>query len=188
MVLAMKPEAVVIATGSRHLIPRIPGIDKSHVFLARDVIAEAVDLKGETAIVAGGGLVGCDTALFLSVKKQKRVIMIEQFTFEEIGFEPYDMNHMDLMKMLGENNVRIMTETKVLEITDQGVRVANKKGEERQIHADAVVISLGAAAQDSLAEALKGKGPQLYVVGDACHPGSKITNAIHQGFHAAAQI
>jgi 2,4-dienoyl-CoA reductase-like NADH-dependent reductase (Old Yellow Enzyme family)/thioredoxin reductase len=187
-VLAMKPDAVVIATGSRQLIPQIPGIDKSNVFLARDIIAEVADIEGERVVVAGGGLVGCDTALFLSVKKRKQVIMIEQFTFEEVGFEPYDMNHMDLMKMLDEKNVQIMVETKVMEITNSGVKVMTKTGESREVQADAVVVSLGAVARTDLAWALKGKGPQVHVIGDASRPGSKIANAIHQGFHAAAML
>jgi 2,4-dienoyl-CoA reductase-like NADH-dependent reductase (Old Yellow Enzyme family)/thioredoxin reductase len=184
-VLAEKPGAVIIATGSRHYVPPIPGVDGPNVFLARDVISETAEATGEKIVVAGGGLVGCDTALFLSVKKRKQVTMIEQFTFEEVGFEPYDMNHMDLMKMLHENGVRVMTETKVVEITDAGVRTTDRNGINSEIAADGVVLALGAVADPGLRDALRSKVPRLYTIGDADRPGRKMINAIHQGFYVA---
>ena len=187
-ILFLKPDAVIVAAGSHHSIPDIRGIDKSHVFFARDVIAETVDVAGERIVVVGGGLVGCDTALFLTVKKRKQVTIIEQFALEELGFEPYDANHMDLMKMLDENKVKTIAETKAEEITDSGVRATDKSGKTYEISADAIVIAVGASADNALTEALKGKVPRLHVIGDAAEPGRKILNAIHEGFHIAAML
>ncbi len=187
-VLSMKPDAVIVATGSRHSIPGIPGIGKSHVSSARDVIAETIEVTGDNVIVAGGGLVGCDTALFLCVKKRKRVTMIEQFALEDLGFEPYDANHIDLMRMLDENGVKIIAEAKIEEITDKGVIVTDQNGKRRRIEGDSVVLALGTRPDSLLAGALRGKVPRVHVIGDAAASGGKIMNAIHEGFHAAAAL
>ena len=188
LVLSMKPDAVIVATGSQHSIPGIPGIDKPRVLLARDVIAEISEVTGGSAIVAGGGLVGCDTALFLSVKKRKRVTVIEQFALEELGFQPYDANHIDLMRILDENGVKILAEAKIEEITDRGVIVTSKNGKRRKIEGDSVVIALGTQADSLLVEQLKGKVPRIHVIGDAAESGGKIMNAVHEGFRVAAML
>ena len=187
-VVSMKPDAVIVATGSFHSVPGIRGIDKSNVFLARDVIAEAKDVGGEHIVVAGGGLVGLDAALFLAVKKRKRVTIIEQFTLEELGFQPYDANYTDLRRMLDENGVKIMSETKIEEVTDSGVKVTGKSGKTHEVEADSVVLALGALADNLLVEALRGKVPQVHVIGDAREPGRKIINAIHEGFRIAMML
>jgi 2,4-dienoyl-CoA reductase-like NADH-dependent reductase (Old Yellow Enzyme family)/thioredoxin reductase len=184
---AMEPEAVVIAAGSKHLVPSIPGIDKTNVFLARDVVAETVDVVGQRIVVAGGGFVGCDTAIFLTVKKRKQVTIIEQLTQEAVGFEPYDMNYMELVKMLKENNVKILTETKIEEITSAGVRIMDKRGKEKEIPADSVVLALGAVPDQELLKALRGKVSGLYAIGDCNRPG-KIIDAIHEGFYHASVL
>ena len=187
-ILAENPGAVIIATGSHHHVPPIPGIDGPNVFLAREIIGETAEAKGRKIVVAGGGLVGCDTALFLSVKKRKQVTMIEQFTFEEVGFEPYDMNHMDMMKMLDEQQVKIMTETKVVGITEAGVKITDKKGNSSEVEADSVVVALGATADPELGDLLRGRVPSLYTIGDADHPGRKLINAIHQGYYVGTLV
>jgi pyruvate/2-oxoglutarate dehydrogenase complex dihydrolipoamide dehydrogenase (E3) component len=185
--IAAHPDVVIAAIGSQPIVPKIPGINKPTVFLARDVVAETVEPAGERIIVAGGGFVGCDTALFLAVKKRKKVTIIEQFTFEQVGFEPYNMNQMDLMKILEQNKVRMMTEIKIEEITDKGVIAADKAGQKHKIEADAVVLAVGAVSERGLLEALRGKIANIYVAGDCDLPG-KVIDAIHKGFHVAFNL
>lgn len=59
-------DAVVIATGSRALVPPIPGLDAPHVFVMRTIddcarIRAAVE-PGMPAVVLGGGLLGLEAA------------------------------------------------------------------------------------------------------------------------------
>ena len=185
--MSMQPEVVILATGSYESMPKIPGIDGFNVFNARDVIAETADVKGEKVVVAGGGFVGRDTALFLSEKKRKQVLIVEQLTIEAAGAAPYDANSMDIMKMLHENGVEFMTETKVEEISSEGIRVTDKHGENIELECGSVVLALGVEADRGLAETLKDKVPQLYTIGDCNHPG-KIFDAMRQGYFTALQI
>ncbi|GAI52864.1 unnamed protein product, partial [marine sediment metagenome] len=53
----LKPEVVVVATGSKHLIPDIPGTDGENVVTAQDVLTFMVR-TGPRVVMAGGGMVG----------------------------------------------------------------------------------------------------------------------------------
>ncbi|MGB2854885.1 MAG: FAD-dependent oxidoreductase, partial [Dehalococcoidia bacterium] len=69
-----RPDAVIIATGSVHLIPEIPGMSTSKVVTAVDVLSGGVD-TGERVVVIGGELVGCETADFLSQQGKKVTVV-----------------------------------------------------------------------------------------------------------------
>ena len=57
---------------------------------------------------------------------------------------------------------------------ERGVVVIDRvSGGKQFIEGDFVVLALGAEPDDSLAEKLKGKVPELHVVGDAKEPGGR---------------
>jgi NADPH-dependent 2,4-dienoyl-CoA reductase/sulfur reductase-like enzyme len=187
LIETLKPEAVIVATGARALIPPIKGVNRANVFVADDVIVGKVGVRGEKIVVAGGGFVGLDTAIFLAEKKQKKVTVIEQFAFEAAGINPYNMNYMDLFQRLDELKVELMPETKIEEITDSGVVVTDKEGKRRIIEADSVVLATGGTPNKELVEALKGRALKVYTAGDCVEVG-KIMNAIASGFRAAFSL
>ncbi|MDP2948137.1 MAG: FAD-dependent oxidoreductase, partial [Chloroflexota bacterium] len=57
-VLAQKPQAIVVATGSSPLIPGIPGVGGKNVVTAVDVITGKAK-TGQRVVIVGGGMVGC---------------------------------------------------------------------------------------------------------------------------------
>lgn len=57
-----KPDAVIVATGSKPLMLPIPGIEKT--VHAADVLEGNVK-PGKRVLVVGGGMVGCEVADFL---------------------------------------------------------------------------------------------------------------------------
>ena len=138
-------------------------------------------------MVAGGGFVGLDTAVFLAEKKRKKVTVIEQLAFEAVGVNPYNMNYMDMFQRLAELEVKIMPETKIEEITDSGVVVTDKAGKRRIIEADSVVLAMGGIPNKEFAEALRGRALKVYTVGD-CVEAGKIINAIAGGFRVAFDL
>lgn len=56
LVLRVKPEAVVVATGSSPVTPGIPGVDQQNVVMARDVLSNKKDVGDKVVIIGGGGL------------------------------------------------------------------------------------------------------------------------------------
>jgi 2,4-dienoyl-CoA reductase-like NADH-dependent reductase (Old Yellow Enzyme family)/thioredoxin reductase len=187
LVEASQPEAVIVATGARPLIPKITGINGPNVFIADDIIQEKAEVAGENIAVAGGGFVGLDTAMFLAEKKKKKVTVVEQFTFEEVGITPYSMNYMDWFTRLDKLGVKLMPETKIEGITSQSVLATDKKGKKSTIKADSVVLAMGGTPNKELVEALKERSLKVYAVGD-CLEAGKIINAIAGGFRTAFNL
>ena len=61
------PDVVIVATGSKLLRPPMPGIDKSHVVTAIEVLQGIKDVKGKVVIL-GGGLLGAELAEYLATR------------------------------------------------------------------------------------------------------------------------
>ena len=66
----LEPDALLIATGSRAVVPPFPGRDLGNVFTLRSLDdAEAISAAAETAktlVVIGGGFIGLEAAAFLT--------------------------------------------------------------------------------------------------------------------------
>mgnify|MGYP000985132068 CR=1 FL=1 len=75
MIKSENPDAVIIATGSNPVTLNIPGINMGNVTGAGDLLLGKKTV-GESVAVIGGGLVGCETALWLA-KRHKKVTIIE---------------------------------------------------------------------------------------------------------------
>jgi 2,4-dienoyl-CoA reductase-like NADH-dependent reductase (Old Yellow Enzyme family)/thioredoxin reductase len=187
LVDTLQPEAVIVATGARPLIPKIKGVNGSNVFIADDIIQEKAEVTGENIAVAGGGFVGLDIAMFLAEKKKKKVTVIEQFTFEEVGITPFSMNYMDWFMKLEKLGVKLMPETRIEGITGEAVLTTNKEGKESAIKADSVVLAMGGTPNKELVEALKERSLKVYAVGD-CVEAGKIINAVAGGFRTAFDL
>ncbi len=183
LIQEMKPEVVFIATGGTPIIPEIPGIDKSKVVTCVDLLLGKREV-GESAVVVGGGLVGSETALYLA-QKGKKVTIVE--ILDSIARDIFSVNRMHLLKLLTEANVEILTDTRVLEITDGGIAIADKYGKRSIREADTVVLAVGLKPDRKLLETLKDKLPEVYAIGDCVEP-RKVINAIWGGFRTARLI
>lgn len=176
-----KPDAVILGSGSVNNIPRIPGIDRAHVVLAHDVLAGLKEV-GQKVIVAGGGMIGAETADYLA-SLGRDVTIIEMLP--QIAGDEEDSRKLFLMRALKEEDVEIKTETKIVEITEDGI-VAENAGGKFECKADNVVIALGMVAYNPLEEELKGK-VELHVVGDAIKARNAL-EAVREGFLAGCNV
>lgn len=183
LVQEMKPEVVVIATGSKPVIPEIPGVDKGKVITAVDALLGRKKV-GEFVIVIGGGSVGCETALHLA-QKGKELTILE--ILDSLATRMITVNRMHLLKLLANANVRILTETEALEITDEGIIISDKDGKRSTLGADTIVLAIGLKPNKKLFEALNGKVSEIYAIGDCVEP-RKVVNAIREGFRLARII
>lgn len=131
-------------------------------------------------VVIGGGLVGCEAALYLSEKADNVTIVEALDDILQTG-EECKNNELSLRDHLKAAGVSIVTGTKVTGISETAVSVESKTGSQ-DIHADTVLIAVGYSPLDQLADALADK-VDLTVVGDAEQP-RKIINAVHEAYHA----
>ena len=72
----MKPDVLIIAAGSDYARPPIKGLDGAGVLTAADVLL-GKKTPGEKIVVLGGGLVGCETALYIAEKYERPVSIVE---------------------------------------------------------------------------------------------------------------
>ena len=177
-----KPDVVVLATGATPIIPDIPGVRGNNVVTAEEVLTGQKEV-GETIIVIGGGLVGCETAEFLA-QQGKKVAIIEMLA--RIGNDIVATNRPFFLARLRKAGIRMDANVKVEEITNKGVRVS-RNGISDFLDGDTVVLAVGFEADRELAEELKGKVAALYSVGDCVQPHG-IKEAIEEGFCVGREI
>jgi pyruvate/2-oxoglutarate dehydrogenase complex dihydrolipoamide dehydrogenase (E3) component len=183
-IVKAKPDAVIIATGGRSLIPNIPGVDGTHVVTAFDVLGGKAKISGKTVIVCGGNAVGCETASYLA-KQGKRVTIVEMLDTVGADIEPACMSA--LRDELAEDRVNILTGKKVVAFTDNGVIVSDRQDNRTVLQTDVAVLALGVQPVNELAAALTGKVKELYVIGDAKKP-AKIHDAVSEAFTLAFRL
>ncbi|MBW1913052.1 MAG: FAD-dependent oxidoreductase, partial [Deltaproteobacteria bacterium] len=104
-VKAESPDVIVVAAGAVPLIPDIPGANSPNTVWSGDILAGKVQ-PGEDIIVAGGGLVGCEIALFLA-QQGKKVSIIEML--DEVATDFNMVSRTLLLELLGNEGVEIRT-------------------------------------------------------------------------------
>jgi 2-enoate reductase len=180
----MKPDVVFIVTGTRQAIPEIPGVEKGKVITAVDLLLGKGEAGG-SVVVVGGGLIGCETALYLA-QQGRKVTIVE--ILEGVARDMQWINRVHLLKLLSDAGVNILTGTEVVEITDDGVAVSDKSGKRSVLTADSVVLATGMEPEKGLRpESLKEKVPEVYALGDCVEPG-KVIDAVWGAFHTACLI
>lgn len=181
-ILALKPDAVVLAYGAVPIIPPIQGISQKHVVHVLDVLKGKVEV-GQRVIIIGGGMVGLECAEYLG-SKGKQVTILE--ILPRAGIDVGRLTRWSLMDGLNRMGVKIETKVDTKEITFAGVR-ANRGEEQLFFYCDNVVISTGFKSDPSLANALKGKVAELHVIGDAVKP-RRIVDATAEATQVAISI
>ncbi len=175
-IVEASPDVVVLATGSKAAVARIPGFDHKLVVKARDVIAGNVAV-GERVVIIGGGSVGLETALFLS-RKGRKVTIIE--AMPKLGKGMVRMVFHLIRLELKQAGIEMLASATVESIADKGVNVIDKTLTHLFIPADTVVMSTGSESDRTLLDPLQGKVPQVYLVGDCLWP-RNLMSAIYQG-------
>ena len=179
----LAPDVLVLATGGKPLVPKIPGLDKAHVVQAEDVL-EGKGEVGNRVVVIGGELVGCETAEFLA-EKGKKVTVIEIRPEIAVGVGPA-LRAFFLERLL-EKGVTLLTGVSNEEVTPKGLVLTTKDGERKTIEANTIVLAVGSIPDKKLYEQVKGKVPEIHLAGDCVEPRT-IRDAIADGYLTGLQI
>jgi len=206
------PDVLVVASGAAPGTLNVPGVDKPHVVNAWDVLMDRVYDIGENVVVVGGSATGCETAHYVASmntpdsevftflmyhaaedpnhamallhKSGRRITVIDMV--DKLAANVGKTARWSLMKSLRLMGVNLMTNTKLLEITDDKV-VVETGNIKQEIPADTVIMAVGAVPVNQLAREVKGNGTEVITIGDAKAP-RKITDAIREGFEEAVKV
>lgn len=167
-IAAEKPDAVVLATGSRPKIPDIDGTDLPFVHDFLTVYEKAFN-PGKHVVIIGGGDIGCETADMLA-SEDRRITVIE--ILPDILQNMKTIPRADLLGRLKRKDITILTQTTVSSIERGEVRIHDKDGALSFVQADSVIYAIGTISENSLLLSLKERVPDVYVAGDAEEPGN----------------
>ena len=182
----MNPDAVLVATGSKSVIPgSIPGITGENVYTIEDILSGKAGLKNKKVMIIGAGVTGLETAEYLC-HEGNTVVLADML--DKVAPNANHTNVADVCGRLKEYNAQFMMAYALKEIKKDGVvleRLNDKINVE--VAADAVVLSLGFRPDNHLVEELKEKGIHAQAIGNAVKDGT-IAPASRSGFEAARKL
>ena len=181
-----KPCAVFLAAGSNPLKPFFGGSYKfDDLITFADVLSGKTVLDNKKVAVIGSGMTGLETADFLN-EKGCRTVVVEMAPVVAPGTW---MQHTDdILPRLKEKGTQLLTGEQLCEINPGNILIKNiKTGEKTTVDVDAVVLALGSASENSLAEALKSEFQNVFVIGDSAKVG-RIHNATSTAYAAAKAL
>ena len=176
-------DTLIIATGST---PKVFSLgDDDRVYTAAQVLLGEKDCGRETVVV-GGGLVGCETALWLA-QHGKKVTIVETLDGLMAANGPLCHANRDMLEaLLPFQGVTVVTGAEV-KCYRNGVLSLAAAGRGREIPCDSVILAVGYREEDSLYRELEFDVPELYLMGDA-RKVSNIMYAIWDAFEVANHI
>lgn len=175
-------DALIIAVGSKPLVPPIPGLDGDNVVIVNNYYLEK-DKVSDNVVVFGGGLAGCECAIHLGMEG-KKVHLVEMR--DELAPDA-NVRHRPLLLKEIEKYTVIHTGHKGKKVTGEGILCEDKDGREVLVPGSTVICALGQRSRTDVTEELLDAAPYVKVIGDAARV-STITNAVYLGYHAALDI
>ncbi|MFC1912677.1 FAD-dependent oxidoreductase [Chloroflexota bacterium] len=176
-IVSLRPDAVILATGAIPRIPKIMGLNRPSVFTAGNVLLGGVEVGQRVAII-GGGIIGCETADYLS-ERGHNVTIIE--ILPEVARSMGIRMKTRLLSRLIDKNVIILNNTNCIEITDEGIICHTKGNKARSLEIESVVLATGSIPNSDLYKEIKSIVPKVYQCGDCIEP-RQIWEAIDEGF------
>ena len=175
---SLNADEIIIATGSKPRKLSVPGAEKA--IEACDYLLDKTDV-GDRVIVIGGGLTGCEIALDLYNKGKTPVIV--EMKNDLIAAKGVCLANSSYLRDFFElNKVEVHLETAVKEITDTGIKAADKDGKNLEIKGDSVILSVGYIP----APAAK-KSARTHLVGD-CETVGNLRTVIWRAWDVAMKI
>lgn len=178
-VLDFNADKVIIATGAKPFIPNIPGIHNEKVVTARDVLLGNKTVEGNI-IVAGGGEVGVETAMYLAEGERGHITIVEMLP--GIALKTDQTRIIPMKRFLKDHEDNWMVNTKIKEVSDSYVIVENETGL-HDLPYDYVVVSMGYRNYNPLLEQLDSIKDKVVCIGDSVRARNAM-EAASEGFDA----
>lgn len=185
-IAALKPHAVILATGGEAVIPgSINGSTLPNVCVAPDIIMGRKKIEGKNVVVVGSGMTGLETTEILN-EAGNNVTVIEMA--DEIAPGTWFQLKDDEMSRIEPYGTKFLTGKRLMRIEENRVAVEDTKTSKlTYIPADEVVLSMGVRPVVNLYAGLKEKNISVFKVGDAVSSGT-ISDAVHSAYDTVKKI
>lgn len=176
-------DAVIVATGATP--KKFPLGENAPIYTATDALLGKTPI-GERVTVVGGGLVGCETALWLA-QEGKCVTIVEALDRLMAVNKPLcHANSEMLERLLPFHGVGTLVSSSVQKYEGGKIFVKTPQGE-RQLDCDTVILSVGFREDRGVFDAWETSAREIYLLGDA----KKVANimyAVWDAFEVANHI
>jgi 2,4-dienoyl-CoA reductase (NADPH2) len=191
----LTPDAVVLAVGAVPNVPEIKGIENKIVVPASKLHKQSKALLrftspdrlgklsrvwmplGKRIVVIGGGMHGLELAEYLVLRGRKVTIVESSDAF---GNGMVFILAQRLIRWLKNMGTNMLSGVQYDEITDKGLTISDKEGNQQTLEADNILVALPWSPNTKLEESLKGKVPEVHSIGD-CREPNRIIHAIYDG-------
>ena len=178
-----KADVVIVATGSK---PKVFSLgEKRKVFTASDVLLGKAD-AGNSTIIIGGGLVGCETALWLAQQGKKVTIVEALGKILAINAPLCHANSEMLEALIPYNGIEVLTSSQAVKTTDKGLLIKTPEGE-KELEADSIILCVGYSSENGLYDKIENNVSEIYLIGDANRV-ANIMYAIWDAYEVANNI
>lgn len=177
---------IIVALGATPLLPPIKGISNDNVVEVTVAHKKPDLIRGDTILIAGGGMSGCDAAVELAAEG-KNVTIVEMRG--EIAPDVWNIdNRNPLLFKMRDLNVNLLTNHKIVEFTENGARVQSPSGEILELKADLSITAFGMRPEHELTFKICNKYTTAAIAVGDCNKIGQVAGAVRSGFFAGWSI
>ncbi len=179
-------DTLIVATGAKAKTFSLG--DDRHVITAKDALAQSGENVGEHAVVIGGGMVGCELALWLTKDLGKKVTIVEALPkLLAVNAPICSANSEMLERLVPFYGTDVRCRTTAVKATENGLVIRDlDTGAEETIPADTVILAVGFTPDRELYNAMQ-ECDEVYAIGD-CKEFHNVHSAVWDAFEVANHI
>ena len=179
-------DTLIVATGAKAKTFSLG--DDRHVITAKNALAQSGKNVGEHAVVIGGGMVGCELALWLTKDLGKKVTIVEALPkLLAVNAPICSANSEMLERLVPFYGTDVRCRTTAVKATENGLIIRDlDTGAEETIPADTVILAVGFTPDRELYNAMQ-ECDEVYAIGD-CKEFHNVHSAVWDAFEVANHI
>lgn len=179
-------DTLIVATGAKAKTFSLG--DDRRVITAKDALAQSGENVGKHAVVIGGGMVGCELALWLTKDLGKKVTIVEALPkLLAVNAPICSANSEMLERLVPFYGTDVRCRTTAVKATENGLVIRDlDTGAEESIPADTVILAVGFTPDRELYNAMQ-ECDEVYAIGD-CKEFHNVHSAVWDAFEVANHI
>lgn len=182
----MEYDTLIFATGA---LPKLFGLGEGvPVIDAKTALRSAGEGLGDNITIIGGGMVGCELALWLRKDLGKNVTIVEALHKLLAVNAPICSANRDMLeKLIPFHGCDVRVKTAAVKVTDTGIILkALETNEESEVPTDTVILAVGFKEDKALFDQMQ-DADEIYAIGD-CRQFKNVHQAVWDACEVANHL